>query len=237
MPEFIVVQCHGCELYQVCQRRKDGKFNCKVCGSKQSVRAILARSENASQLRPVVQNINYARGNAEIDFEHAIESGGIKTAKESSEGSMAPEDSRWKLLAQGHRDDEAKESQPTSDGEYSDDNQFVTTLPDVRKGRRNKMKRLKPDTGSSAKSPSQPSHPISEQTGFMTNNNTSIPDIAISPTADDRSFEQIDVATEGYSAIEVSPKESGSLDNQNDEGVTDAAWGNGWGETERSVWG
>lgn len=37
MPEFIVVKCCDCAVFQVAQVRKDKKFNCKMCTKKQSV--------------------------------------------------------------------------------------------------------------------------------------------------------------------------------------------------------
>lgn len=37
---FIAVKCVECSLFQTQQQRKDKKFICKVCGTKQSVKKV-----------------------------------------------------------------------------------------------------------------------------------------------------------------------------------------------------
>lgn len=64
MPQFYALQCFQCEQYQVTQARKDKKFTCKLCGAKQSVRRIFARSHAAKDVRLFIQQLNLARGTA-----------------------------------------------------------------------------------------------------------------------------------------------------------------------------
>jgi len=69
MPEHIVVRCYACQSFQAQQLRKTNDFVCKMCGSKQSVRKIYARSFKAADIRPIVQEYNMKRG--EIEEEEA----------------------------------------------------------------------------------------------------------------------------------------------------------------------
>lgn len=65
MPEHIVVRCYSCQSFQAQQLRKTNDFVCKMCGSKQSVRKIYARSFKAADIRPIVQEYNMKRGEIE----------------------------------------------------------------------------------------------------------------------------------------------------------------------------
>ena len=49
--EFVLLQCFSCQMYQVHIKNKTKKFNCKVCGEKQSYRHIFAISNQAKDLR------------------------------------------------------------------------------------------------------------------------------------------------------------------------------------------
>jgi len=49
-------------MYQSQQKNKTNKFKCKICGDKQSVRKIYARSYKSRDLRAVVQKYNMERG-------------------------------------------------------------------------------------------------------------------------------------------------------------------------------
>jgi len=64
MPEYIAVRCFNtpCELFQVIQKPKSNKWECRVCHSKQSVRKIYASSYKASDIRPVITKLNYEVG-------------------------------------------------------------------------------------------------------------------------------------------------------------------------------
>jgi MRN-interacting protein len=72
MPEFHALQCFSCGQFQVCQARKDSKFTCKLCGSRQSVRRIHARADAARPVRERVQRLNLARGLAGEDYEERL---------------------------------------------------------------------------------------------------------------------------------------------------------------------
>ena len=62
MPEYVVLRCAECSLFQSTQRRKDSKFKCKVCGAFQSVKKLYAQSHKAADLRPIVQQYNLVEG-------------------------------------------------------------------------------------------------------------------------------------------------------------------------------
>ena len=43
MPEYVVVQCAHCSVFQVRQRPKNKKFKCSMCQAKQSLMRVRAR--------------------------------------------------------------------------------------------------------------------------------------------------------------------------------------------------
>lgn len=51
------------------QMKKSKKFKCSVCGEKQSFRRIYARSDRAKDIRQIVQTLNLARGEMELQAE------------------------------------------------------------------------------------------------------------------------------------------------------------------------
>lgn len=143
MQEFLVVQCYSCNQYQVSQKRKDKKFKCKVCGSSQSVRTVAARSHRAAQLRPIVQQANLRRGEAEQRFEDqnqqesASDHSNAEDDRQDIQTQIQPVRSRWTLYV----NEVSKRSVPKKQSQNSDDEQIadhdpqeeplVTSLPDI----------------------------------------------------------------------------------------------------------
>ncbi|KAJ3061209.1 hypothetical protein HDU98_002865 [Podochytrium sp. JEL0797] len=66
MPTFQVVRCFSdtCSMYQVKQETKSTKWKCKLCGAAQSLLKVVFASGSAAECRPVVQQLNLARGEA-----------------------------------------------------------------------------------------------------------------------------------------------------------------------------
>jgi len=58
MPEHVVVSCCSCSIHQAIQVNKKGKFACKLCGTSQSVKTILASGTAGRDLRNLVQELN-----------------------------------------------------------------------------------------------------------------------------------------------------------------------------------
>ncbi|ORX56456.1 hypothetical protein BCR36DRAFT_409654, partial [Piromyces finnis] len=58
MPNFLVVRCCNCNIFQVQQENKKRKFSCKICNYKQSVLRIYLESTNPSNCRAHVQECN-----------------------------------------------------------------------------------------------------------------------------------------------------------------------------------
>ncbi|KAK3087701.1 hypothetical protein FSP39_009358 [Pinctada imbricata] len=82
--EFQVLQCFKCSTFQVHQVKKSNKWNCKLCGEKQSVKKVFGRG-SGSDCRCHVQKLNTLRG--EIDAEREIrEAEKSITAQEEEEG-------------------------------------------------------------------------------------------------------------------------------------------------------
>ncbi len=82
MPEFIAVCCCDCKMWQVTQRRKAqgklqiSKWDCKLCGKKQSVQHVAGSSFSASDLRPLVQDMNMKKKDA--PQEEKVESSDVR---------------------------------------------------------------------------------------------------------------------------------------------------------------
>ena len=62
MPIYVAVRCFSCEMFQVIQKPKSNKFNCRVCNEKQSVRKLYCKSDKAKDCRLVVQQYNKKHG-------------------------------------------------------------------------------------------------------------------------------------------------------------------------------
>jgi len=69
--EFMAVQCCQCSAFQVQQVKKVNKFACSLCSFKQSVQRVYAKSNQAKDVREVVQAYNSARSCAEAEADEA----------------------------------------------------------------------------------------------------------------------------------------------------------------------
>jgi hypothetical protein len=79
MPEFVLVRCCDCEMWQVTQRRKSqgklqiSKWECKLCGKKQSVGSVAGTAQQAAELRPLCQELNLRKRDAPTKDEQVQE--------------------------------------------------------------------------------------------------------------------------------------------------------------------
>lgn len=128
MPEFIIVQCFQCELFQVGQRRKDAKFTYKVCGAAQSVRRVFTRSGRAGDLRPAVQAAKLARGTAEGAFEQLFPGAppdeGKRLMEHRTRDDVSRAESRWAA----HAGAVENPNPPDEASDIDDAPDFVTAL-------------------------------------------------------------------------------------------------------------
>lgn len=65
MAVFVVVQCGGCEAFQVLQEPKSGRFACKMCGEKNSVRRVYGRANKAKEMRLLCQALSRKRASVD----------------------------------------------------------------------------------------------------------------------------------------------------------------------------
>jgi hypothetical protein len=65
MPEYQVLRCSKCEIFQIQQLKVVNKWNCTSCGTKQSKKKVYAQSFVSSELRKIVQEYNMRRGEME----------------------------------------------------------------------------------------------------------------------------------------------------------------------------
>jgi len=91
MPEYIAIQCFDCRTAQCIQKPKSGKFVCRLCNAKQSVRTVFAISFQAKDIRPVVQQINMKRGEREWEREQADREQAERWQQEDDEGEYGDE--------------------------------------------------------------------------------------------------------------------------------------------------
>ena len=64
MPEFVAVSCSACKRHQVVHLAN--RFECRICGVKQSQSMILGRSSKAKELRLLVQEANMKQADPQL---------------------------------------------------------------------------------------------------------------------------------------------------------------------------
>lgn len=103
MPEFVALRCAGCSTFQVQQYKASGKWQCRLCGEKQSVTRVFARDAKAANVRSVVHELSLVQGEAE----HAALDEIDHAAQEDDENDLGwpqrpaivePSKSRWRHL-------------------------------------------------------------------------------------------------------------------------------------------
>lgn len=151
------MQCYSCEHYQVTQRRADSKFTCKLCGSRQSVRSIPARSNNAAKLRPLVQRANMARGDAQFLFDQLPQSQSDSDPDQASSAEQdeqsAPTPSRWTTYVHALKAETFAPATRARDTTHEIDSNVVTSLPDRQKKRRRRETSSQDNNGPDASQP------------------------------------------------------------------------------------
>ena len=69
--EFQVLRCFSCETFQVdIVKKKNVKWECKLCRFKQSIKHVYTKSFAAKECRALVQSLNLQRGNLD-EYEDA----------------------------------------------------------------------------------------------------------------------------------------------------------------------
>jgi len=71
--EFLAIKCCNCSTYQVQLTKKDSKFTCSVCGFKQPLARVYARSFKAADCRRVVQAYNTAQTRDHLEGDATLE--------------------------------------------------------------------------------------------------------------------------------------------------------------------
>jgi hypothetical protein len=69
--EFIAIQCYQCKTFQVGRQTKSNKWTCKLCNSKQSIRKIYAVSNQAKDIRKLIQKLNLERHKIEENLKQS----------------------------------------------------------------------------------------------------------------------------------------------------------------------
>lgn len=152
MPEFIAVNCFNCHMFQVQQVRKDRKWNCKTCGSKQSIIKVYASHSNAALVRPIVQNLNMKRGTLEEELKSSSSNHGHDDDDDhdnNDDGDERESDyqnngrsafssaNKWSKYMDDNNDNS---NENPYDDNYGDNVQISTELPDALYDRRKRSK-------------------------------------------------------------------------------------------------
>ncbi|KAK9813611.1 hypothetical protein WJX73_010551 [Symbiochloris irregularis] len=125
MPQYQAVRCYSCETFQVQQIKKVDKFNCSLCGEKQSVKLVYATNPKASEVRAVVRQLNSERG--KVAEERQAPAAHIVF---SSEPQLMDITDKWQDFLEAP-------SQPVEQVDDQDDcSGFVTSLPEGQTKRR-----------------------------------------------------------------------------------------------------
>ncbi|XP_077866816.1 uncharacterized protein LOC102801830 [Saccoglossus kowalevskii] len=128
--EFIVVKCFSCTVFQVQQVKKAKKWNCKMCGSKQSLKKIYGQGSGAD-CRKHVQKLNMMRGEMENeeDREEFVDgntlNADVQIQNNKDEDELSYDDSKWSQFVD---DDEDKNGQ--KNGNHGDDDDEATCTMD-----------------------------------------------------------------------------------------------------------
>jgi hypothetical protein len=120
--EFICVQCFSCKTFQAIIVSKKSKFKCKICNENQTVRKIYAISDQAKDIRLVVQDLNLNRPDEEPDMETKKET--VKIISTPSEPAE-----KWK---------EFLDEEDANEEEKEDDPRYTTLDPSMLKKRKRK---------------------------------------------------------------------------------------------------
>lgn len=167
--EYIAIRCFSCGVFQVQQQKKKNEFQCRVCGTKQSVRKVYARSYKAADIRPLVQEYNMKRGEKEeqeaamkkVELQRKFEENQINTIEDSLcqdedklmvfSKTSTPIQNNWQQYVDDDNNDDNKineyqsgqsESAAVSKSNDRRDIEFVTELPTrTRQLSRRKQKR------------------------------------------------------------------------------------------------
>ncbi|KAL4853313.1 MRN complex-interacting protein [Chlorella vulgaris] len=104
MPQtFRVVQCHQCKAFQSDLEKKAKKWQCKLCGEKQSLQRVFARSHSNKDCRLVVQQYNEARGIAEQEAGELTVEAEEHTQQQPQQ--QQPQGQRWQAYQEEEEDE------------------------------------------------------------------------------------------------------------------------------------
>ena len=103
---FNVLRCSECEAFQVQLEKMAKTFSCSLCGAKQSLQRIYAKSLKAKDCRELVMQYNAARGVVKAEADATAEQGAAEgwAAQDSEEQGVAhaapaaPAAQKWKAF-------------------------------------------------------------------------------------------------------------------------------------------
>lgn len=127
--DFRILRCCECKIFQVHQVKKSNKWNCKVCGTKQSVRQVYGKGSGAD-CRRHVQKLNALRGVHAVEQDTAFSQPPSENPEDmwknilgepvssSSESSTSSKGNKWSKFLQ-----DESEQQESTDGDLKEDQQ------------------------------------------------------------------------------------------------------------------
>ncbi|CAH0600426.1 unnamed protein product [Chrysodeixis includens] len=136
MPQiFQVLRCYKCLVFQVHQTKKSNKWECKLCGEKQSVKRHYGLG-TAKDCRLHVQKLNGMRGEidelkCELNDEENIETEYV--ARYIPDTSNKVTVSKWSNYVEPAESNQTLTDKTNDDGMYLGDSEVVLELPKKRK--------------------------------------------------------------------------------------------------------
>ncbi|XP_067852068.1 MRN complex-interacting protein [Heptranchias perlo] len=154
--QFQALRCYLCKTFQVQQVKKSKKWNCKLCGEKQSVLKVHGQGSGAD-CRQHVQKLNMLQGERMQAMEIAAcsieeptfsnDGGHSRRLGTESEQVESPASSRWSVYLEQKPVEEAAEGQG-GEGEivYTDRQQFQADGRNASRGRSKRKRGLHPES-------------------------------------------------------------------------------------------
>ena len=153
------------EMFQVIQKPKSNKFNCRVCNEKQSVRKLYCKSDKAKDCRLVVQQYNKKHGEMIREagmLQENLEEQEFDQSERSILVTITGPSSNWNTLYQkkinqweqylSDSDDHGNSFYGTADEDEQEAQKYVFEVPKPKRKKRQKRQRPPSDSfGASSK--------------------------------------------------------------------------------------
>lgn len=144
--EFLALRCCECNTFNSQQRTKSHKWQCKLCGAKQSIARVFFQSPRAADIRTYILQATMQRGEKELarhdQIVQRLEAGTYDESVSQAAGIVAASASNRRRDVYGFEDLNDESEAPLASKEYTEaqegasDPRFVFTTAGLHKGKR-----------------------------------------------------------------------------------------------------